>query len=192
MEAAIMRRYSAQKDACRLWGICGGYQMLGERIIDETGVEESAGSMRGMGLIPMATYFHEEKTRTQVEGTICPTCGGLAGAPFTGYEIHMGESRYEGEQPELAMITDKLTGESRTEGYASERVCGTYVHGIFDRHELVEALVASLAAAKGIKTPASHLLDYRAYKETQYDLLAEGLRGALDMERIYDMIEKGV
>lgn len=199
MEAAILRchaqgQYGARKGRAGsiIWGICGGYQMLGEQIIDEAGVEEQAGAIRGLGLIPMVTYFHEEKARRQVEGSIGEIGGifkELSGLALTGYEIHMGQSVYQKEPCRLAQLTDARTQQTGTDGYAGERVYGSYVHGIFDRHEIVETILRALCAQKGIAAPQSRILDYQAYKETQYDKLADELRAALDMEQLYTIME---
>lgn len=202
MEAAVLLCHTpgkygsrAGRPGCVIWGICGGYQMLGEQIIDESGVEEQSGSIRGMGLIPMTTYFREEKARKQVTGHMGAVTGifaGLKGLEVTGYEIHMGQSIYETQPCRLVELTDTRTQEANTDGYASDRVYGSYVHGIFDRHEIVESILGALAREKGIETVAEHILDYRAYKETQYDRLAEELRNAIDMPRIYEIMDKGV
>ena len=200
MEATILRCHSTRqygsnkgRPGCVIWGICGGYQMLGQQIIDEAGVEEQSGVFRGIGLIPMTTYFHEEKSRRQVEGRIGQIPGvfaALSGLPLTGYEIHMGQSVYEQAPCSLTRLTDTSDADGRMEGYASDRVYGSYVHGIFDRHEIVETILDALASAKGIEKPASRILDYRTYKETQYDKLADELRQALDMQRIYDIMSE--
>ena len=202
MEATILRCHTpgkygsrAGRPGCVIWGICGGYQMLGEQIIDESGVEEQSGSIRGLGLIPMTTYFHEEKSRKQVTGHMGAVTGifaGLKGLDVTGYEIHMGQSIYETQPCRLVELTDTRTQESNEDGYASDRVYGSYVHGIFDRHEIVETILGALAQEKGIEAPSEHILDYCAYKETQYDRLAEELRNAVDMSRIYEIMDKGV
>ena len=79
-----------------VFGICGGYQMLGETIRDPYQVE-NGGSMKGMGLLPAATELKQEKTRTQVTGTFGEISGalsGLSGKSVRGYEIHMGSTGY--------------------------------------------------------------------------------------------------
>ncbi len=91
MEAAVLKHAAAGKV---VFGICGGYQMLGEILRDPNGVE-SGGSMRGIGLLPMDTVFEDGKTRTRVRGTfrqIGGVLGTLSGVDFEGYEIHMGTS----------------------------------------------------------------------------------------------------
>ena len=78
-----------------VFGICGGYQMLGQEISDPDGTEQK-GTVAGMGLLPVRTVFCREKRRTRVEGKFLPLDGvlkDLSGACFTGYEIHMGEKR---------------------------------------------------------------------------------------------------
>ena len=192
LEAAI-KKHAQNRDAV-IFGICGGYQMLGECITDPYGVEEG-GMLRGMELLPLETEMEQEKTRTQVDGTFEELTGVLSvlsGVKLTGYEIHMGQSIYETQPCRLVELTDTRTQEANTDGYASDRVYGSYVHGIFDRHEIVESILGALAREKGIETVAEHILDYRAYKETQYDRLAEELRNAIDMPRIYEIMDKGV
>lgn len=195
MEANILRKYHAKE--CVIFGICGGYQMLGERIVDETGAElsQNAGNaLRGMGLIPMTTIFELEKERTQVMGVINKITGifqELSGLEITGYEIRMGKST-GAERCCLTCIEDKTSGVCKKEGYASELLYGTYVHGIFDRHEIVETMIKALAKRKGIMAPTVHILDYKEYKEQQYDKLADELRSAMDMKQIYTIIKEGI
>lgn len=93
LEAAI-KKHAQNRDAV-IFGICGGYQMLGECITDPYGVEEG-GMLRGMELLPMETEMEQEKTRTQVEGQferLPDVLSVLSGMKLTGYEIHMGASR---------------------------------------------------------------------------------------------------
>ena len=77
-----------------IWGICGGYQMLGEEIIDSYGVE-SGGKISAMGFLPMKTVLSKIKTTRQVKGKFKNLNGifkKLSGKSFTGYEIHMGKT----------------------------------------------------------------------------------------------------
>ena len=92
-----------------VFGICGGYQMLGETIRDPYQVE-NGGSMKGMGLLPAATELKQEKTRTQVTGTFGKISGalsGLSGKSVRGYEIHMGSTGYAGSAGDSGSIVDK-------------------------------------------------------------------------------------
>ena len=80
----------------------------------------------------------------------------------------------------------------KCDGAQAERVYGSYVHGIFDSEEASRGLVEALAQAKGVSLDASAQMDYQAYKESQYDLLADTLRKHLDLEKIYQILEEGI
>ena len=202
MEATILRCHSTRqygsnkgRPGCVIWGICGGYQMLGQQIIDEAGVEEQSGVFRGIGLIPMTTYFHEEKSRRQVEGRIGQIPGvfaALSGLPLTGYEIHMGETALKGDAKPSTSIQDSVTGERKADGAYLDNVCGTYVHGVFDKEAVAEAVVQIIGEKKGLDVSGMTGMDFQAFKETQYDILAAELRKHLDMKKIYEILEEGV
>ena len=185
METKILRH--AEKGGAVV-GICGGYQMLGASVSDPDGVE-GGGTLRGLGLLPGNTVFFGEKTRTQVEGTFLRGEGifeAMAGVSFTGYEIHMGETEVSGAP--LLTLRDQR-GQEKTGGHAAGNVWGSYIHGIFDCGECAAALVNCLMAARGL-SPDAAALDWAAYQQQQYDKLADGLRAALDMERIYRILNR--
>ncbi|MCD8023304.1 MAG: cobyric acid synthase, partial [Lachnospiraceae bacterium] len=191
LEAAILK---AQRAGTVIFGVCGGYQMLGKTITDAEQVEEG-GTIRGMGLLDMDTVFESEKARTRVEGTfLAPggALGTLAGVPLCGYEIHMGRSYRHSEavsfEP-LLEIQDIRTGEKKLEGAWKDNIYGSYVHGIFDREEVASLVVHALANAKGLSEELGTVMDFAAFKETQYDLLADGLRANLDMKAIYRILD---
>ena len=71
-------------------------------------------------------------------------------------------------------------------------MCGTYVHGVFDREEIAEAVIEAIGRKKGIDVSAMSGIDFAAFKETQYDILAAQLRKHLDMKRIYEILEEGI
>lgn len=172
-----------------LFGICGGFQMLGETIVDTSGVE-SGGTIKGMGLLAMETEFEEEKVTTQVTGQIHQIHGVLediSGCRMEGYEIHMGRSRATGPI-DVFCSKDQENQEFLLGAYAGH-VYGTYVHGIFDKKEIANGVIGSLAKKKGIDLSEIKELDYEAFKETQYELLAEKLREYLNMDRIYQILD---
>ena len=168
--------------------------MLGELLSDPEGVE-NGGTMRGMGILPMETVFAQQKTRTRVSGQFTGTEGewkSLEGVAIEGYEIHMGETVLrEGAVP-ASRIRDDVTGAEKEDGAMMDQICGTYVHGIFDRREVVEAVLNLIGRRKGVDVSQMKGMDFAAFKETQYDLLAEGLRKHLDMKKIYEILEQGV
>lgn len=202
LEASI-KKHAKNQDAV-IFGICGGYQMLGARITDLYGVEEG-GMLRGMELLPMETEMEREKTRTQVEGTFEEMTGVLSvlsGVKMTGYEIHMGASRRmdlpendmdavsadgQKEFKNLCSITDQ-TGNKKADGICGKNVYGTYVHGVFDADDIAAKIVEALAEKKGISMETVTQQNYQAFKETQYDKLAKTLREYLDMDAVYRMM----
>ena len=188
LEASILK---AHKAGTTVFGVCGGYQMLGKSIADPDGVEEG-GTIRGMGLLDADTVFEAEKARTRIEGRVLNPDGilkPLAGAKVTGYEIHMGRTHVSSETMPFTEIVDTITGEHKIEGACGNNVYGSYIHGIFDNQEIAVKMVRAIAASKGITEEMDMEIDFAAFKETQYDLLADGLRKHLDMEEIYKILD---
>lgn len=192
MEAAVLKQAAEGKV---IFGICGGYQMLGETLADPEGVE-AGGSMNGMGLLPMDTVFASEKTRTRVSGVFQNVAGDLqelSGTVLEGYEIHMGVSTLREDSGTLTMIQDHAaTTEQKNDGAYCKNVYGTYVHGVFDKEEVAKAVIAALGRKKGINTDEITGVDFQEFKETQYDILADALREHLDMKKIYSILEEGI
>ena len=178
-----------------IFGICGGYQMLGMELSDPFNVE-SGGTMAGMGLLPTKTVFEKEKVRTRVSGNFNEVSGILAElsyVEFEGYEIHMGQTTYDFNEEELTTI-DNVNGEDiiKNDGLYKDNVYGSYIHGIFDKEEVSKAIVESLCIHKGIDYSSISTVDIEKYKEEQYDKLAEGIRNSLDMKAIYEILESGI
>ena len=191
MEAAVLKEASRGK---LIFGVCGGYQMLGETLSDPHGVE-NGGSMKGMGLLPMETVFAEKKTRTRVQGHFGQLSGvfaPLSGAEIEGYEIHMGESILKDNAGTATKITDSVSGKKKEEGAFAGNVCGTYIHGVFDKEASAEAIIRVIGEKKGIDVENMTGVDFAAFKEQQYDILAAELRKHLDMKKIYEILENGI
>ena len=176
LEAAICQQAAR---GCIVFGICGGYQMLGTSIRDPLGVEAAGVTeVKGMGLLPMDTVFQGEKVQQQtggVFGTISGPLHSLSGMAYTGYEIHMGRS---GQQlPPLV---------------SRGNVYGSYIHGIFDGAGIAQAVIGDLAARKGIDPGTLTVFDPERYKQEQYDKLADAVRGGLDMDFVYRVLNREV
>ena len=206
---SVMKK--AHESGSILFGICGGYQMLGSWLSDPEHVE-AGGELAGLGYLPMQTVFTKEKTRTRVHGKVAPICGalaGLSGCGIEGYEIHMGETtardrlqmvdagHSDDETSEavenihsLTELTDETHVVKKTDGAASETVYGTYVHGFFDSEGVNGALACALAKRRGITLEQTAGQSLAAYREEQFELLAASLREHLDMEYIYQLIGK--
>ena len=153
----------AHRDGKTVVGICGGYQMLGQTVSDPDGIEGTITSLPGLGLLPIHTTMTHEKTTQQVtfqfEGHECQ-----------GYEIHQGVS----DTDQSILQTDHCIG--------------TYIHGFLDNMPVIEHLLK----ANGQKPKANNQLptakSYAAFKEQQYDKLAEHVRKYVDIPLLYQIL----
>ena len=182
IEAAVKKCASS---GVPVFGICGGYQMLGETVSDAVGAE-GGGSISGMGLLKLKTEFSSEKTRSRTEGSFADVSGAfskLSGAEFYGYEIHNGKT--------VSEETPLLSCENADLGAQSGSVYGCYIHGVFDSAEVSERIVKTLFDRKGL-TYGGGTTDRKAYKEMQFDILAKNVRENIDMELVYKILEQGI
>jgi adenosylcobyric acid synthase len=176
-------------------GICGGFQMLGQRILDPLHVESPLDQAPGLGLLPVETTFAAEKRTVQVEGRVLGSAAPLAaaaGAPLRAYEIHMGQTRTLPDTPALppAFELDGPNG-PQPDGVVAQSgtVIGTYLHGLFDNAPVRSALLSWVAARKGL--PASVIEtapDPASTVDAEFDRLAAVLRESLDITRLYDIV----
>ena len=201
LEAAVKKLAGAE---IPVFGICGGYQIMGNTITDKAGAEQKAGSsntqVRGMELLPIDTEFETEKVRTRVAGTFDQVTGilkELSGLEIEGYEIHMGISH--SADPDAGFMTQvteiqqsstipTISKLQKQDGISYGNCYGTYLHGIFDRPGVAEAITRILLKKKGLDGETVASFDYQRYKEQQYDKLADVLRQSLDMKAIYEMM----
>lgn len=167
---AILNRHNEGKP---VFGICGGFQMMGREIHDPDGLEGEPTSVPGLGLLPVVTTLKAAKTTLQRtfhfldHKELC-----------TGYEIHMGETSGESPSP-LCMFTD-----GGKDGYfLNHATWGTYLHGIFDN----EVVLSSILKRFKFQEPAS--FDMKAFKNEQYDKLANLVREHTDMATFYKSLE---
>ena len=176
LEASILKAASA---GTPIFGICGGYQMLGRSVSDPEQVEAAGISeISGMNLLDMDTLFRGEKVQTQTEGifeNIPGLFSCLNGLAYQGYEIHMGRSM-----------------ERRSAVTCKGNVYGSYIHGIFDAPGVAEAILGALCRKKGLDPARLGSFDPKAYKEAQYDKLADAVRSGLDMELVYRVLNREV
>lgn len=177
-----------------IFGICGGYQMLGSTLEDSYGIEYG-GKINGMGLLPAETVFQQEKTRSQASGRFNQINGllyELSGKPFCGYEIHMGTTKTNAGQSLLTI--DNIAGKPvcKLDGINDQNIFGSYIHGIFDEDGIAQTIVTSLLRKKGLDTSGVKFMSYRDYKEKQYDLLADEIRKSVDMEAVYKILSEGI
>jgi adenosylcobyric acid synthase len=164
----------AHKDNRTVIGICGGYQMMGSVVEDPYHVEGTVESIPGLDMLPVRTVLTENKVTEQCrfyykgKETTCE-----------GYEIHMGSTHASGEaQP----LNSTLAGYA--DGYLlNDRCWGTYIHGILDNAAVVDDLLLPYTGRQAAP------FDYAAFKEEQYNKLAEHLREHIDMTYIYGQLK---
>lgn len=166
----------AHRNGATVMGICGGYQMMGRMVADPEGVEGNIRQLPGLGLLPMETTLLGNKVTRQVSFThsgskqLCK-----------GYEIHMGES----VTVENAIVSPLNTfTDGTTEGIlVSQKLMGTYIHGILDNASFIDFLLQPYA----VKLQHT-ALDYAAYKEEQYRKLAVHVRQHVNIPLIYQIM----
>ncbi|MGQ3683985.1 MAG: cobyric acid synthase [Candidatus Loosdrechtia sp.] len=182
------------KDGSTIFGVCGGYQMLGRQINDPHHVESSKTSIRGMGLLNIVTTFAREKQTYQVKARLFEqSCPFPVNEELIGYEIHMGETTYNGydsAKPFARIIerAGKIT--DITDGCisASGTVMGTYIHGIFDNDEFRSKLLNHLKVRKGL-TPSAGDVVSKNRKEQKYQELSGTVRMNMNMNMIYHILK---
>ena len=189
IESRIRERVEA---GTPLWGICGGYQMMGRAIHDPEHTESAHDRVDGMGYLDMETTFAAEKLTTQVTADCAclPFLGGhIEAQDLPGYEIHMGRTDFgpaishpfhikaKANQPFSG--EDGVVQDYRTAG----QIVGTYIHGIFDHDGFRRQVINQLRARKGLPALAVQR-NVRAEKEKAYNHLADVVRQSLDMDKL--------
>ena len=153
-----------------VYGICGGYQMMGQEIHDPEHVEGAIDFMPGLGLLPVVTTLSTEKRTVQSEFTFRNEAKNCH-----GYEIHMGETELRGGFP-LAILNDGTEDGC----FMNEKTWGTYLHGIFDNLPVIQSVLKSCGKETQLQE-----FNYQEYKNQQYDKLAEHIRISCDIDYIY-------
>lgn len=171
----------ASKAGKKIIGICGGYQMMGVRLEDPDALEGNLPAIPGLGLLPQCTVIESEKITRQSSFTFLPGKNSHTAnrGKCKGYEIHMGRTSLVGNALEspVARLDD-----GRTDGYYLNDQCwGSYMHGILDNPEVLDHLAQGFQQQQ----EANQHFDYAAFKEEQYDKLANWVRQHTDMDYIY-------
>ena len=198
----------AHRNGASVLGICGGYQLMGIEVCDPNHVEGDIERLPGLGLLPVTTTMSGEKVTRQASFSFASDKHGLTrtnisecqSASMTekevrvspcqsdannmrGYEIHMGQTQPFGSAQPSPLL---YLSDGRQDGYFVDNKCmGTYVHGILDNASFVDFLLQPFAE-KLSHTNAS--FDYQAFKEEQYDKLADHVRQHVDMQKIYQIL----
>ncbi len=172
-----------------VFGICGGFQMLGQRIYDPMKVETSFDEIEGLGLINTETQFMSEKTTVLSEGI-----DRIFKCHVRGYEIHMGETSFLGNVSPFIDINTTEASKNILDGAVNDdlTVFGTYLHGIFDSASFTRSFLNMVRRKKGLEERPYEEQNYWVFKESQYDQLADIVRQSLDMDKIYSILSEEI
>jgi adenosylcobyric acid synthase len=173
-------------------GICGGFQMLGNHVLDPERVEDDAEAAAGLGLLDIDTRMTASKVTRQATASLAdPEMFSAAGENplFRGYEIHMGETRLGNRALPLLHLTrlDDETPVMDGAISADGLVLGTYLHGLFDVPEAARLLVSHWRRAAGKPAPIEEA-GATLGAGSPYDELAAHFRRHLDVEAIYSLL----
>jgi len=168
-------------------GICGGFQILGKRILDPYGVESELRTAYGLGLLDVVTVFAENKATYRAKAKVIKGTPYLEeGEVLEGYEIHMGQTEAEDYMFELT----RESGGKTYDGVASEdgMVFGTYLHGIFENNAFRRRLLNFVRKKKGFPELPPSNVDPISERQGEYDRIADVVRGNIDMDFIYGLL----
>lgn len=167
-------------------GVCGGYQMMGSRILDPLMIENNAAEVSGLGLLKAVTTFEADKTTHQITAIHLES-----GAEVKGYEIHMGQTRFT----ERAEPVFKLTKQGNQSVFLDEggsilsgKIWGTYLHGIFDSDSFRHYFLNQLRIQKNL--PLQNELSIVSKRSETFDRLAESVRSHIDMHLFYRLLNQ--
>ena len=194
IEASIKQ---AVEKGIPLAGVCGGYQMLGRKILDPHGIEGPHQEVAGLGLLDIETVLDREKVTSQVEAVMISDCG-MRIAEWTskdilkGYEIHMGRTTgdvglFRLQRTSLHSAIRNPQSAIELDGSAKGSVWGTYIHGIFDNDAFRRGLINVLRVKRGL-APAADVADFAKSRDVALDRWASVLRDCIDMRFIQDLI----
>ena len=179
-DLALLRDNGWDKDINRLlryggkvMGICGGYQMLGQRIDDPDGVEDKPGCSSGLGLLPMTTVLTAHKNLTNDTARILER----PGITLNGYQIHVGISQFT-DDAHCAPLCELSTGEQEGCVSADNQIMGSYLHGLFDHPQALQYFLHWA----GLDTPLTD--SYIAQQEAEIERLATLCNAHLDWQAI--------
>ena len=181
----LVRR--AAENGTSIAGICGGYQMLGQKILDPHGVESDLAEVEGIGLLDIETTLDKTKTTCQVSASIVDQkwFGAVKSTStcrwnqLKGYEIHMGHTTGDVGLFKIKQLNG-LNGDPVPDGSVKDNVWGTYIHGIFDNDGLRTSVVNSLRMKKGLE-PREETTCYHLKKEEAIERWAETLGKSVDI-----------
>jgi len=172
-----------------IFGVCGGFQMLGKHILDPDGVEGETPRVHGFGFLDTQTILLPEKQTRQIRGKLLPAVNSyfqnMVDNVVDGYEIHVGETRYGVNDIPFIQTEERVIGVMDGSG----SVFGTYLHGFFDNTSATHALLNYIRRRKGLDIIDKMPVSRQMRKETEYDRIAEIFRTNLDLGTIYNILD---
>jgi adenosylcobyric acid synthase len=162
-------------------GICGGYQILGNQILDPHMIESKAKVIDGLGLLNITTTMELKKQTFQTTAKLSyneKLLEGCRGLEISGYEIHQGVTRSK-ETPTFC--------DNPNLGVIKDNIFATYIHGIFDNSTFTRTFINNIRKLKGLE-PVEDYFDFEQFKINEYDKWEKTLRESLDMEKIYEIL----
>ncbi|MBR8701067.1 Cobyric acid synthase [Fusobacterium sp. DD29] len=172
----------ASKNGKIVIGICGGFQMMGEKIKDPYEIESSIKEIPGLGLLELETVMEKEKNTRQYSGTLKNCSGllsGLENENINGYEIHQGVTNGKETQ---------ITGDDRVVGVVKgDNIFATYIHGIFDNEKVTRNILNLVRAKKGLDIQDEGMT-FDEYRMHELDKLEKIMRENIDIKKIYEII----
>ncbi|MGG3498389.1 cobyric acid synthase [Peribacillus simplex] len=169
-----------------IFGICGGFQMLGTKLFDPDAVEGNGENAEGLSLLPVETVFQAEKKTVQMEGVLSDGMIMEGEMNLNGFEIHLGRTTLKPQVRPFLLLKD-----GREDGAISNdnKVMGTYLHGIFHNRLFTRLLVNQIRRNKGLEEVKENVRSDSERREEAYNLLASHLEENIDMETIYQWLQ---
>ena len=164
-----------------IFGICGGFQILGNKVKDPYHIEGDIEELNGLGLLDLETIMENEKTLVQYKGKLSVNNGilkNLNNFEIKGYEIHQGIT--QGNEK-------NLTTDNRTIFVNRDNIIATYLHGIFDNKNFTDVLLNEIRRRKGLEE-VNNNISYEEYKLKEFDKLEKLVRENVDIDKIYKII----
>lgn len=171
----------ASRNGTVIVGICGGFQILGERVKDPYGIESDIKEIPGLGILDTETVMEKEKNTIQYTGKLVNTKGileGLDGTEIKGYEIHQGVT--VGNE-------SSVTEDDHIVAVVKDNIFGTYLHGIFDNEKVTRTILNRIREKKGMEQLGEGIT-FDEYREREFDKLEKVVRENIDIKKIYEIL----
>ena len=168
-------------------GICGGFQMLGNKIRDPKNMESRVSECEGLGLFDMDTTFASDKLTRQIELKTVKSRLFKEGIKCDGYEIHMGRTNFRSNYPSLFSGTEDENPMNFGITNKSGTVVGTYLHGFLNNNSLRQDLLSYIRLVRNIDNPLKYF-NFDQFKQEELDRLCNLLAESVKMNEVSDLI----